>query len=91
MHSTSQTGSEQNQTQLVQDTPGYDNQSTLTSYSRGKMKTSNSYGIRVKERTQPVKPVAIPLANEDGSRLVKTAAKRVISRHKKVIKALADR
>ncbi|MDC7690513.1 hypothetical protein [Vogesella indigofera] len=55
------------------------------------MKQTNPYGIRIKERSQPVKPVSIPLASEDGSRLVKTAAKRVIARHKKVIKALADR
>ncbi|NHR08655.1 MULTISPECIES: acetyltransferase [Chromobacterium] len=54
-------------------------------------KTAKNYGIALKTRKGPVKPVELDLSGEPGVRIVKTAAKRVIQRHKKVIKALADR
>ncbi|MCD5360591.1 hypothetical protein [Chromobacterium aquaticum] len=54
-------------------------------------KTAKNYGIVLKMRKGPVKPVELDLSGEPGMRIVKTAAKRVIQRHKKVIKALADR
>lgn len=50
-----------------------------------------TYGVEIKKRTEQVKPVPMDLGSTDGSRVVLGAAKRVISTHKKVIKALAKR
>lgn len=49
------------------------------------------YGIELKTRAGIVKPVPMNLSNKEGSRVVLSAAKRVISTHEKVIKALAKR
>ncbi|MDE1714942.1 hypothetical protein PWG14_20855 (plasmid) [Chromobacterium amazonense] len=49
------------------------------------------HGVNIKKRTGTVKPVSIDLSNSSGDRVVAVTAKRVIARHKKVIKALADR
>lgn len=54
-------------------------------------KPVNLYGLNIKPNRQPIKPAELNLDGEPGERIVKTAAHRVISRHKKVIKALADR
>lgn len=50
-----------------------------------------TYGVTLKTRTEKQRPVQMSLTNKDGSRVVKSAAKRVISTHAKVIKALANR
>jgi hypothetical protein len=53
--------------------------------------TKNSYGIAIKERSAPVHPVEMNLTGPEGSRVVLSAAKRVLKMHEKVIKALAKR
>jgi hypothetical protein len=50
-----------------------------------------TYGIEVKARTSPQRPVKIDLSGKEGSRVVNTAAKRVITTHAHAIKALAKR
>jgi hypothetical protein len=50
-----------------------------------------TYGITLKPRTEKQRPVPMVLAGTDGSRVVRNAAKRVISTHEKVIKSLANR
>lgn len=51
-----------------------------------------TYGIQVKPKPPtPQRPVPMTLSSKEGSRVVLTAAKRVISTHKDVIKALAKR
>nr|WP_181375530.1 hypothetical protein [Polaromonas sp. E3S]AWD71986.1 hypothetical protein pE10SP1_p047 [Polaromonas sp. E10S] len=51
----------------------------------------NTYGLVLKEKREPVRPVKMDLSNKEGSRVVMTAAKRVMTTHAKVIKALASR
>ncbi|MGS0895996.1 hypothetical protein ACVBGC_26215 [Burkholderia stagnalis] len=53
--------------------------------------TRKIHGIELKPRTQPVRPVPIDLSGPDGERVVRSAAKRVIATHEKVIKVLAKR
>lgn len=50
-----------------------------------------TYGLVLKEKREPVRPVPMNLANEEGARLWLAAAKRVMTTHAKVIKALAMR
>ena len=50
-----------------------------------------SYGVTLKAKTEKQKPVPMTLSNKEGSRVVLSAAKRVITTHSKVIKALASR
>ena len=50
-----------------------------------------TYGVELKARTGTQKPVAMTLSNTEGSRVVLSAAKKVIQTHSKVIKALANR
>ncbi len=51
-----------------------------------------NYGIKLKAKpTVPQRPVAMALSTKEGSRVVLSAAKRVISTHKQVIEALAKR
>jgi hypothetical protein len=61
-----------------------------TSSTRGVM-MKKTYGVTLKPRTEKQRPVPMSLASTDGSRVVRSAAKRVISTHEKVIKALANR
>lgn len=50
------------------------------------------YGITIKERSGVQKPVVMTFSSEEEkSRVVLDAAKRVIETHAKVIKALANR
>ncbi|WP_186332276.1 hypothetical protein [Bordetella genomosp. 13] len=55
------------------------------------MKIMNKYGIVIKPRTEATRPVDIKLTGKEGSRVVLSAAKRVLVTHEKVIKALANR
>ncbi len=55
------------------------------------MMTKKNYGIDVKKRTGSLRPVEMKLTGSEGSRVVLSAAKRVIATHDKVIKALAKR
>lgn len=50
-----------------------------------------TYGVTLKPRLEKQRPVQMSLESKDGSRVVRSAAARVISTHAKVIKALADR
>ncbi|WP_179958205.1 hypothetical protein [Chitinimonas arctica] len=50
-----------------------------------------TYGVAIKQRTEQIKPVPMDLGVTEGSRVVLGAAKRVISTHEKVLKALAKR
>jgi hypothetical protein len=50
-----------------------------------------NYGVTIKVRTSPQRPVEMQLKCSEGSRVVMSAAKRVIATHEKVIKALANR
>jgi hypothetical protein len=50
-----------------------------------------NYGVTLKPRTGKQSPVEMRLDTKDGSRVVRSAAKRVIVTHAKVIKALAKR
>jgi hypothetical protein len=50
-----------------------------------------SYGIAIKPRSEPQRPVEMKLTGSEGSRVVLSAAKRVIATHEKVLKALAKR
>lgn len=50
-----------------------------------------TYGIELKEKSDKQRPVKMALSGEKGSRAALAAAKRVISKHEKVIKALAKR
>jgi hypothetical protein len=49
------------------------------------------YGVALQVRPRAIKPVPMDLSGKEGSRVVLAAAKRVIVRHAKVIKALANR
>ena len=51
----------------------------------------NKYGVVIKTRRARLKPVPMDLSGEQGSRLVLNSAKRVMTTHAKVIKALANR
>lgn len=51
----------------------------------------NTYGLVFKEKREPVRPVKMDLSDKAGSRVVMAAAKRVMTTHAKVIKALASR
>lgn len=53
--------------------------------------TIKSYGVAIKKRSTPQRPVEMKLTGTEGSRVVISAAKRVIATHDKVIKALAKR
>ena len=48
------------------------------------------YGIKIKPR-QPTPAAPLQLEGEAGLRILQHATRRVMQRHKKVIKALADR
>ncbi|MDY7540242.1 hypothetical protein QN372_10130 [Undibacterium sp. RTI2.1] len=50
-----------------------------------------TYGVVLETVREKQKPVPMNLSNKEGSRVVLSAAKRVISTHSKVIKALANR
>lgn len=50
-----------------------------------------TYGITLKTRPGKQRPVPMTLSKEEGSRVVLSAAKRVITTHSHVIKALAKR
>jgi hypothetical protein len=50
-----------------------------------------TYGVVLKPRQEKLRPVEMSLASPEGSRVVMSAAKRVIATHEKVIKALANR
>jgi hypothetical protein len=52
---------------------------------------TKNYGIKMKPRSAPQKPASITLTSKEGSRVVRSAAKRVIKTHAAVIKALANR
>jgi hypothetical protein len=49
------------------------------------------YGIVLKPRTGPVRPADINLTGPEGERVVRSAVRRVLITHQKVIKALAKR
>ena len=51
----------------------------------------NTYGLVLKQKREPVRPVKMDLSGKEGSRVVMAAAKRVMATHAKVIKALASR
>jgi hypothetical protein len=53
--------------------------------------TKKTHDIALKERAGPVRPVKMRLTGSEGTRVVLSAAKRVIATHEKVIKALATR
>lgn len=53
--------------------------------------TKKTYGIAIKERAGPVRPVEMNLTGSEGTKAVIDSAKRVIATHEKVIKALAKR
>jgi hypothetical protein len=53
--------------------------------------TMKNYRVTIKVRTSPQRPVEMQLKGSEGSRVVMSAAKRVIATHEKVIKALANR
>ena len=78
----------------------HDTLSILTAVERaGKLALSESarerlkrdYGVAVADRTTKVAPVPLPLDAPERSRIVKSAAQRVIKEHASVIRALADR
>lgn len=50
-----------------------------------------TYGIELKVKESKQRPVPMTLSSKEGSRVVLSAAKRVITTHSKVIKALAKR
>ena len=50
-----------------------------------------TYGVTLKAKTEKQRPVPMTLVGPEGSRVVLSAAKRVIATHAKVIKALAQR
>lgn len=51
-----------------------------------------TYGIKLKTKpATPLRPVSMTLSTKEGSRVVLTAAKRVLKTHKDVIDALAKR
>lgn len=50
-----------------------------------------TYGINLKEKQDKQHPVKMPSSDKEGTRVVLNAARRVISKHAKVIKALAKR
>ncbi|MDH6186845.1 hypothetical protein H4V98_004293 [Polaromonas sp. CG_23.6] len=49
----------------------------------------NTYGLVIKEKREPVRPVKMDLSGKEGSRVVMAAAQRVMATHASVIKALA--
>lgn len=53
--------------------------------------TKKLYGIAIKERSEPQRPVDMKLTGSEGTRVVLSAAKRVIAKHEKGIKTLAKR
>lgn len=55
------------------------------------MNIMNKYGIVIKPRTEKTLPADIKLVGKEGSRVVISAAKRILVTHEKVIKALANR
>lgn len=52
---------------------------------------ANKYGVVMKARREKQKPIPMDLSGEQGTRLVLATAKRVMTTHSKVIKALATR
>jgi len=50
-----------------------------------------TYGVTLKERAGTQKPVAMTFSDNERSKVVLTEAKKVITAHAKVIKALANR
>lgn len=63
----------------------------IISASREKVMTRKLYGIELKPRGEPVRPIPIDLSGPEGERIVRSAVKRVLETHKDVIKALAKR
>lgn len=53
--------------------------------------TKKLYGITIKQRLEPQRPVEMRLTGSAGSRGILRAAKRVIATRDQVIKALAKR
>ncbi|WP_429949313.1 hypothetical protein ACQYWY_20455 [Comamonas sediminis] len=49
------------------------------------------YGIEINQKRDKVRPVPMDLSGKDGQRVVMAAAKRVMTTHAEVIKALAKR
>lgn len=49
------------------------------------------HGIIILPRREPIRPVDIDLSGPEGERIVRTAVRRVLATHAKVIKALAER
>jgi hypothetical protein len=52
---------------------------------------SKKYGVKILPRSEPVRPVTLPLSEPGSKRVVISAAKRVMETHLDVIKALANR
>lgn len=50
-----------------------------------------NYGIDLKTRMWPVRPVPMELSGEAGRRIVMAAVRRVMTEHADVLKALASR
>jgi hypothetical protein len=50
---------------------------------------NKKYGVEPKEKREKVRPVPMDLSGKDGQRVVMAAAKRVMTTHADVIKALA--
>jgi hypothetical protein len=49
------------------------------------------HGIEIRARCEPVRPVFVDLSGPEGERVVRSAVRRVMATHAKVIKALARR
>lgn len=50
-----------------------------------------NYGIELKTRMGPVRPMPMELSGEAGRRIVMAAVRHVMTEHAEVIKALASR
>jgi hypothetical protein len=49
------------------------------------------HGIEIRVPREPVRPISIDLSGPEGERVVRSAVRRVMATHAKVIKALAKR
>lgn len=52
---------------------------------------NKKYDVEIKEKREKVRPAPMDLSGKEGQRIVMAAAKRVMTTHADVIKALAKR